>query len=90
MGSRYGRGIGDPAKLAEALARLAALKKPPLRLVSGFDAGRLRWADQRRAEDDQSWQSAAPLSTSRREQHMKTGSQNRQHVGVHRPDDTQD
>jgi hypothetical protein len=36
--SMNGRQGGDPAKLAEALVRLAALDEPPLRFPAGADA----------------------------------------------------
>ncbi|HEY6762974.1 MAG TPA: SDR family NAD(P)-dependent oxidoreductase [Baekduia sp.] len=54
--------VGDPAKVAQLVLRVADLDEPPLRLLVGSDAynyGRAAW--QARIEDDARW---ASLSTS--------------------------
>jgi NAD(P)-dependent dehydrogenase (short-subunit alcohol dehydrogenase family) len=51
-------GRGDPAKMAEVVVQVAALEKPPLRLLLGSDAVFLaELATKLRADDDAAWRS---------------------------------
>jgi NAD(P)-dependent dehydrogenase (short-subunit alcohol dehydrogenase family) len=57
-----GNQVGDPAKLAQALLRIAELEPPPLRFIAGADA--IEAAEQKLAERHQQIDAFRELSTS--------------------------
>ena len=60
--SQNGRQSGDPAKLAQALLRIASQEPPPRRFIAGADA--IGGAEQKVAELKEDIESNRPLSTS--------------------------
>jgi NAD(P)-dependent dehydrogenase (short-subunit alcohol dehydrogenase family) len=57
------KALGDPAKAAQAILKIAGIEEPPLRLLLGGDAAHLADLDnQARIETDRKWR-ALSLST---------------------------
>ena len=57
--NRYREGavaLGDPAKAAQAILKIASVPEPPLRLLLGSDAFKVaREADEAKIADDEAW-----------------------------------